>query len=99
MLETGKQMDSLYDRAALCVEYGLVACRVANFDDDIDLDIISSLLNRFAEKYYYSLYDLEAIFYIEKATLKKVLEGRHVGSKTKEKIYSILTQKGELNLI
>ena len=87
-----------YDLGDLCIEFGQVKTVSADFEKDICLTSLSNLLHKYKEKNDYIIADLEDIFYIDAQTLRKVLKTRYVGKKIRNRIYSQLTEKGELNL-
>ena len=87
-----------YNLGDLCIEWGQVETISADFEKEIDLHNLSKLLNEYKEKYDYTVVDLEDIFYIDAQTLRKVLKTRYVGKKIRNRIYSQLAAKGELNL-
>ena len=90
--------EETYNLGDLCIEWGQVETVSSDFEKEICLNNLSRLLNNYKEKNDYSVVDLEDIFYIQDITLRKVLNAQHVGTKTKNKIYSQLADKGELNL-
>jgi hypothetical protein len=87
-----------YNLGDLCIEWGEIETIPADFEKDICLTSLSNLLQSYKEKNDYVIADLEDIFYIDAQTLRKVLKTRYVGKKIRNRIYSQLAAKGELNL-
>jgi len=98
IIDLQQAAEETYNLGDLCIEWGQVETISADFEKEIDLHNLSKLLNSYKQKYDYTVVDLEDIFYIQDITLRKVLNAQHVGTKTKNKIYSQLAAKGELNL-
>jgi hypothetical protein len=87
-----------YDLGDLCIEWGEIETIPADFEKDICLTSLSNLLQSYKLRNDYIIADLEDIFYIDAQTLRKVLKTRYVGKKIRNRIYSQLAAKGELNL-
>jgi hypothetical protein len=87
-----------YDLGDLCIEWGEIETIPADFEKDICLTSLSNLLQSYKLRNDYVIADLEDIFYIDAQTLRKVLKTRYVGKKIRNRIYSQLAAKGELNL-
>ena len=98
IIDLQQAAEETYNLGDLCIEWGQVETVSSDFEKEICLHNLSRLLNNYKEKNYYTVVDLEDIFYIQDITLRKVLNAQHVGTKTKNKIYSQLADKGELNL-
>ena len=98
IIDLQQAAEETYNLGDLCIEWGQVETVSSDFEKEICLHDLSRLLNNYKEKNDYSVVDLEDIFYIQDITLRKVLNAQHVGTKTKNKIYSQLADKGELNL-
>jgi hypothetical protein len=87
-----------YNLGDLCIEWGEIETIPADFEKDICLTSLSNLLQSYKLRNDYVIADLEDIFYIDAQTLRKVLKTRYVGKKIRNRIYSQLAAKGELNL-
>ena len=87
-----------YDLGDLCIEWGQIETISSDFEKEICLHNLSKQLNNYKQKNDYTVTDLEDIFYIDAQTLRKVLKTRYVGKKIRNRIYSQLAAKGELNL-
>ena len=98
MQDLQQAANETYNLGDLCIEWGEIETIPADFQKDICLNSLSSLLQSYKEKNDYLITDLEDIFYIDAQTLRKVLKTRYVGKKIRNRIYSQLTEKGELNL-
>ena len=98
IIDLQQAAEETYNLGDLCIEWGQIETVSSDFEKEICLHNLSRLLNNYKEKNDYSVVDLEEIFYIEVQTLRKVLNAKHVGKKVRNKIYSQLAQKGNLNL-
>jgi hypothetical protein len=98
MQDLQQAANETYNLGELCIEWGEIQTIPADFEKDICLTSLSNLLQSYKEKNDYVIADLEDIFYIDAQTLRKVLKTRYVGKKIRNRIYSQLAAKGELNL-
>jgi hypothetical protein len=98
MQDLQQAANETYNLGELCIEWGEIETIPADFEKDICLTSLSNLLQSYKEKNDYVIADLEDIFYIDAQTLRKVLKTRYVGKKIRNRIYSQLAAKGELNL-
>ena len=98
MQDLQQAANETYNIGDLCIEWGEIETIPADFEKDICLTSLSNLLQSYKLRNDYVITDLEDIFYIDAQTLRKVLKTRYVGKKIRNRIYSQLTEKGELNL-
>jgi len=98
MQDLQQAANETYNLGDLCIEWGEIETIPADFEKDICLTSLSNLLQSYKLRNDYVITDLEDIFYIDAQTLRKVLKTRYVGKKIRNRIYSQLTEKGELNL-
>ena len=98
MQDLQQAANETYNLGDLCIEWGEIETIPADFEKDICLTSLSNLLQSYKLRNDYVITDLEDIFYIDAQTLRKVLKTRYVGKKIRNRIYSQLAAKGELNL-